>query len=126
MMNFKILTFAAILISSFGFAQHKIEKCNKLAESEQRVCKDNVIANLISDYVEYPKNAMDNQNEGVIYVRFTTDQNQNLKSVRVLGEPDEDLANAAKIAIEKFANSDGKMILAQNEVYRIPVKFVLE
>lgn len=95
-------------------------------QEEQKVCKDNVITSIVSDYVEYPENALFNENEGTVYVRFATDENQNLKSVRVLGESDKELAEAAQKAIERFADAEGKMMLAQSEVYRIPVKFELE
>ena len=125
-MKTNILSIALMLIAGMAFGQNKLEKCNKLAQAEQKSCKDNVMTNIISDYVEYPETAKDNFNEGTVYVRFATDENQNLKSVRVLGNSNEELAEAAKNAIEKFANSEGKMILAQNEVYRIPVKFELE
>ncbi len=125
-MKTNILAITIFLISGFAFGQHKMEKCNKLAKNEQKTCKDNVITNIVSDYVVYPENSLFNENEGTVYVRFTTDENQNLKSVRVLGESDKELADAAKKAIEKFANAEGKMMLAQNEVYRIPVKFELE
>ena len=125
-MKTKILAFTLILISGLAFGQNKLEKCNKLAQTEQKVCKDNVITHIISDYVEYPETAKENFNEGTVYVRFATDENQHLKSVRVLGESDEELANAAKKAIERFADAEGKMMLTQNEVYRIPVKFELE
>lgn len=125
-MKYSILTIAAVLISGFSFAQNKMEKCNKLVQEEQKVCKDNVITSIVSDYVEYPENALFNENEGTVYVRFATDENQNLKSVRVLGESDKELAEAAQKAIERFADAEGKMMLAQSEVYRIPVKFELE
>jgi len=125
-MKINILAFALILISGFAFGQNKLEKCNKLAQTEQKVCKDNLITHIISDYVEYPETAKENFNEGTVYVRFATDENQNLKSLRVLGESDEELAVAAQKAIEKFAGAEGKMMLAQSEVYRIPVKFELE
>lgn len=125
-MKTKILAFTLILISGLAFGQNKMEKCNKLAQTEQKVCKDNVITHIISDYVEYPETAKENFNEGTVYVRFATDENQNLKSVRVLGESNEELAAAAEKAIEKFAGAEGKMMLAQNEVYRIPVKFELK
>ncbi len=125
-MKTNILAFTLILISGLAFGQNKMEKCNKLAQTEQKVCKDNVITHIISDYVEYPESALEHQNEGTVYVRFATDVNQNLKSVRVLGDSDESLAAAAQKAIEKFADAEGKMMLTQNEVYRIPVKFELE
>lgn len=125
-MKFKILSIVLMLITGMGFAQNKLEKCNKVAVEKQKTCKDNVITNIISDYVEYPETAKENFNEGTVYVRFTTDENQNLKSVRVLGNSNEELAEAAKNAIEKFAATEGKMMLAQGEVYRIPVKFELE
>lgn len=121
-----ILAIATVLISGLALGQHKMEKCNRLAQTEQKICKDNVITHIISDYAEYPENSIFNENEGTVYVRFTTDENQNLKSVRVLGESDKDLAEAAQRAVERFADAEGKMILAQNEVYRIPVKFELE
>lgn len=125
-MKINILAFTLILISGFAFGQNKFEKCNKLEQTEQKLCKDNVITHIISDYVEYPETAKENFNEGTVYIRFSTDENQNLKSLRVLGESDEELAAAAQKAIEKFAGAEGKMMLAQNEVYRIPVKFELE
>ena len=125
-MKTKILAFTLILISGLAFGQNKMEKCNKLAQTEQKVCKDNVITHIISDYVEYPEAAKENFNEGTVYVRFATDENQNLKSVRVLGESNEELAIAAKKAIERFADAEGKMMLTQSEVYRIPLKFELE
>jgi len=125
-MKTNILAFIVLIISGTAFGQNKMEKCSKMTQSEQKTCKDNVITHIIADYVEYPENAKENFNEGTVYVRFTTDENQNLKSVRVLGEPDEELAAAAQKAIEKFAGSEGKMMLTQNEVYRIPVKFELE
>lgn len=125
-MKINILAFTLILISGFAFGQNKMEKCNKLEQTEQKLCKDNVITHIISDYVEYPQTAKENFNEGTVYVRFVTDENQNLKSLRVLGESNENLAAAAQKAIEKFADAEGKMMLAQSEVYRIPVKFELE
>lgn len=121
-----ILTLVIILYSGFTLAQNKMEKCNKLAETEQKVCKDYVISTIVSDYVEYPENSLFNEQEGTVYVRFATDENQNLKSVRVLGNSDKDLGEAAQKAVEHFANAEGKMLLATNEVYRIPVKFELE
>jgi len=125
-MKFNILSIALMLIAGMALGQNKFEKCNKLAQAEQKTCKDNVITNIISDYVEYPETAKENFDEGTVYVRFATDENQNLKSVRVLGNSNEELAEAAEKAIEKFASTEGKMMLAQNEVYRIPVKFELE
>lgn len=125
-MKTNIIAIAVMMISGLAFGQNKMAKCNKLAQAEQKVCKDNVITNIVSDYVEYPENSLYNENEGTVYVRFTTDENQNLKTVRVLGESDKELADAAQKAIEKFAHSEGKMMLAQSEVYRIPVKFELE
>lgn len=125
-MKYSILTIAVILISGLSFGQHKMEKCKKLAQAEQKICKDNVITSIVSDYVEYPENALFNENEGTVYVRFTTDENQNLKTVKVLGDSDKELAAAAQKAIEKFADAEGKMMLAQSEIYRIPVKFELE
>ena len=125
-MKYSVLAIVAILISGLSFAQHKLEKCNKLAGTEQKVCKDNVITSIVSDYVEYPENALFNEQEGTIYIRFTTDENQNLNTLRVLGDSDKELAVAAQKAIEKFAETEGKMMLAQNEIYRIPVKFELE
>jgi|SRR5690606_2901109 len=125
-MKISILTIVIVLTSGIAMAQHKMEKCNKLAQTEQKICKDNMITHIISDYVEYPETAKENFNEGTVYVRFATDENQNLKSLRVLGESDEELAVAAQKAIEKFAGAEGKMMLAQSEVYRIPVRFELE
>jgi len=125
-MKTNILVFVLMIISGFTFGQTKLEKCNKLAQNEQKVCKDNVITHIIADYVEYPELAKENFNEGTVYVRFSTDENQNLKSIRVLGDSDEEFAAAAQNAIEKFAGSEGKMMLTQNEVYRIPVKFELD
>lgn len=125
-MKTKILAFTLILISGVVFGQNKMEKCNKLAQTEQKTCKDNVITHIISDYVEYPETAKENFNEGTVYVRFATDENQHLKSVRVLGDSDAELAAAAQKAIERFVDAEGKMMLTQNEVYRIPVKFELE
>jgi len=125
-MKTNILSIALMLVAGISFAQNKLEKCNKVAVEKQKTCKDNVITNIISDYVEYPENAKENFNEGTVYVRFATDENQNLKSVRVLGNSNEELAEAAEKAIEKFAETEGKMMLAQSEVYRIPVKFELE
>lgn len=125
-MKANILTLTLALMTAGAFGQQKIEKCNKLAQSEQKTCKDNVITHIIADYVEYPDNAKENFSEGTVYVRFATDENQNLKSVRVLGDSDKELADAAQKAIEKFADAEGRMMLTQNEVYRIPVKFELE
>lgn len=122
-MKNKILAIFVLCVSGVVFAQNKIEKCNKVAQEKQKSCKDNLIADLISDYAEYPSHALDNADEGTVYVRFTTDANSDLKNVRVLGKSDAELADAAKSAIEKFAHSDAKALLAQNEVYRIPVRF---
>ena len=125
-MKTNIITLVIILLSGLGLAQNKMEKCNKLTETEQKVCKDHVISTIVSDYVEYPESSLFNEQEGTVYVRFATDENQNLKSVRVLGNSDKELAEAAQNAVEHFANAEGKMLLATNEVYRIPVKFELE
>lgn len=122
-MKNSVLTIFILCISSISFAQNKIEKCNKVVQEKQKNCKDNLIADLISDYAEYPSQALDNADEGTVYVRFTTDANNDLQNVRVLGKSDKELADAAKSAIEKFAHSDAKSLLAQNEVYRIPVRF---
>src|SRR5690606_2080616 len=125
-MKTNILSVALMLIAGIRFAQNKLEKCNKVAVEKQKTCIDNVMTNINSDYVEYPENAKENFNERTDYVRFATDENQNMKSVRVLGISNEELAEAAQNAIEKFAATEGKMMLAQSEVYRIPVKFELE
>lgn len=125
-MKISFLIILIVLTSGITWAQNKIENCKKLVQTEQKICKNNVIAHIISEYVDYPKNALEQEKEGTIYVRFTTDNNQNLKSVRVLGDSNTELAAAAKEAIEKFVDSEGKMMLTQNEVYRIPVKFELE
>lgn len=122
-MKNSILTIFILCVSGIGFAQNKIEKCNSVAVEKQKSCKDNLIADLISDYAEYPEAALENAAEGTIYVRFTTDANSDLQNVRVLGKSDKELSEAAKSAIEKFSNSDAKSLLAQNEVYRIPVRF---
>src|SRR5690606_10665388 len=107
-MKINILAFTLILISGFAFGQNKMEKCNKLAETQQKVCKDNVITHIISDYVEYPETAKENFNEGTVYVRFATDENQNLKSVRVLGESDENLAAAAQKRLKNLPMQKAK------------------
>lgn len=125
-MKNNILTIWILCVSGIVFSQNKLQKCNKLAESEQKVCKDHIISTIVSDYVEYPENSLFNEEEGTVYVRFATDENQNLKSVRVLGNSDKELAEAAQKAVAHFANAEGKMLLATNEVYRIPVKFELE
>lgn len=122
-MKNNILAIMVFCISGIVFAQNKIEKCNKVAQEKQKTCKVNLIADFISDYAEYPSHALDNADEGIVYVRFATDANSDLKDVRVLGKSDAELADAAKSAIEKFAHSDAKILLAQNEVYRIPVRF---
>lgn len=125
-MKNSILTIFVLCISGFAFSQNKLEKCNKVAQTEQKTCKDNLIADLISDYAEYPAEALENASEGTVYVRFTTDAHSDMKNLRVLGKSDKELGDAAKQAIEKFAHSDAKALLAQNEVYRIPVRFEAE
>lgn len=122
-MKNNILAIFVLCLSGVVFAQSKIEKCNKVVQEKQKTCKDHLIADLISDYAEYPSHALSNADEGTVYVRFTTDSNNDLHNVRVLGQSDRELADAAKQAIEKFAHSDAKVLLAQNEVYRIPVRF---
>ena len=122
-MKNSILTIFILCISGISFAQNKIEKCNSVAVEKQKSCKDNLIADLISDYAEYPSDALENADEGTVYVRFTTDANSDLQNVRVLGKSDKELSEAAKAAIEKFSHSDAKSLLAQNEIYRIPVRF---
>lgn len=122
-MKNSILTIIIFCASGIVFAQNKIEKCNSVAVEKQKTCKDNLIADLISGYAEYPSHALLNAEEGTVYVRFTTDANNDLQNVRVLGKSDKELADAAKSAIEKFSHSDAKSLLAQNEVYRIPVRF---
>src|SRR5690606_27545553 len=107
-MKISILTLVIVLTSGIAMAQHKMEKCNKLAETQQKVCKDNVITHIISDYVEYPETAKENFNEGTVYVRFATDENQNLKSVRVLGESDENLAAAAQKRLKNLPMQKAK------------------
>ncbi|SMC35761.1 energy transducer TonB [Moheibacter sediminis] len=122
-MKNSILTIFIVCISGISFAQNKIEKCNTVAQEKQKSCKDHLIADLISDYAEYPEHALNNSHEGTVYVRFTTNANSDLQNVRILGKSDAELADAAKSAIEKFSHSDAKSLLAQNEVYRIPVRF---
>lgn len=121
-----ILTLFILCISGIGFAQNKIEKCNSVAVESQKSCKDNLIADLISDYAEYPSASLLKAEEALVYVRFTTDENSELKNLRVLGQSDQEFTEAAKSAIEKFSNSEAKIILAQNEVYRIPVRFEMK
>lgn len=125
-MKNNLLAILVLCLSGVVFAQNKLEKCNHVAQEKQKTCKDNLISDLISDYVEYPQQALENANEGTVYVRFSTDSNSELKNVRVLGKSDDELAGAAKDAVEKFTHSEAKSLLAQNEVYRIPVRFEVE
>ncbi len=125
-MKNNILAILILCISGVIFGQNKLEKCNSVAVEKQKTCKDNLIADLIADYAEYPTHALENVEEGTVYVRFTTDSNSDLKNLRILGKSDKELADAAKLAIERLAHSNAKSLLAQNEVYRIPVRFELD
>lgn len=125
-MKTSILTFAFLSISCFVLSQNKVEKCNKLAQEEQRICKDDIITGLISDFVVYPESALENMNEGVVYVRFTTDDQSQIKNLRALGQSDRSLSEAAKTAVELFSKSENAHLLVNNEFYQIPVRFTLE
>ena len=120
-----ILTLSVILVSGLMFGQNQMKKCNKLTQEEQKICKDDVIANLISDYVVYPENAMENLNEGTVYVRLSMGE-QDVESIHAFGKEDRELSKAALDAVEQFSQSKNSALLASNEVYLIPVRFELD
>lgn len=124
-MKTNILTLIFTVTFGLVFSQNKVEKCNNLAQEKQKTCKVNSIISLISDYATYPENALVNLDEGTVYIRFTTNEQREISNLRTLGNPNEELAEAAKAAIELFSKSENTALLVNNEVYRIPVRFEL-
>ena len=127
-MKFNILKFTLSLfllsaMTLFTNAQQK--DCSSVEPAEQKSCFDQLVAFNLSELIEYPENAQFDGVEGKVYVRFTTDENNEIGNIRILGKSNEALNRAVVHAVEKLAaqNQDG-MIMASS-VYRIPVDFSL-
>lgn len=116
-----IMLFVGLM--SFMNAQAKV---NLTDIQKQKLKKEQLVAFELSELVEYPQDAIYNEVEGVVYVRFTTDKNNEISNVRVLGKPDEDLSKAVIDAVHKLNKKRRKNIVTANQVYRIPVNFELE
>ena len=127
-MKIKILKFALSVILFAGFATMGIAQqkdCSSVEPSEQKSCFDQLVAFNLSELIEYPQDAQFEETEGKVYVRFTTNENNEIGNIRILGKSNEALNEAVIKAVKKLAaqNQDG-MIMASS-VYRIPVDFTL-
>lgn len=125
-MKLMFTLFLSIGILNIGTAQVAENKDseNKTAQQSENLCEQ-MVAKKLSRYIEYPEDAKFNEVEGVVVVRFATNQDSEVKSVRVLGKANKDLSEATIKAVHKMANRLYDGALAKNHVYRIPVNFTL-
>lgn len=110
--------------ASFGYAQQTMD-CSSVEPAVQKSCFDQLVAFNLSELIEYPESALEDGVEGKVYVRFTTNENNEIENVRILGKSNEELNAAVIKAVEKLAARDQHGMIMASSVYRIPVDFAL-
>lgn len=123
----KTMMSVAIFAGMMSFMNAQQTKdCNQIDPKAQKACFEQLVAFSLSELIEYPESATFEETEGIVYVRFTTDENNDIQNIRVLGKANKDLADAVVTAVRKLDLQDSKKMMAANSVYRIPVNFELE
>ncbi len=85
---------------------------------------NNVLKNTILNSIKYPTQAVLNDAQGEVYVRFITNENKGIQNARILGvRNDKDLSEAALEAIYNLKDNLDEGVLAKNTVYRLVIDF---
>lgn len=113
-----------LFVGLMSFMSAQTNNLNNI--QEQKLQQEQLVAFQLSELIEYPQDAIYDEVEGVVYVRFATDENNNISNVRVLGNPNKDLSEAVIKAVHRLNKSNRKNIMTANQVYRIPVNFELD
>ena len=121
----QLLSFAVF----FGFLAitnaQQTKNCHSVEPKEQKACFDQLVSFNLSELIEYPEVAKNQGVEGKVYVRFTTDEFNEIQNIRILGDSNEDLSKAVIDAVYKLAAQNQSEMILANSVYRIPVNFSL-
>lgn len=115
-----------LFIGFLSVAQAQQKDCSSVEPKEQKSCFDQLVAFNLSELIEYPADAQFDGIEGKVYVRFTTDKNNQIGNVRILGKSNEALNAAVLKAVEKLKNQDNDGMIMASSVYRFPVSFDIE
>ncbi|MDO5656209.1 MAG: energy transducer TonB [Flavobacteriaceae bacterium] len=118
-----IFSFFLLAGTSVAFAQ---KDCSNVEPKEQKSCFDRLVAFNLSELIEYPESAQVDQIEGKVLVRFTTDENNQIGNIQIIGKSNPELNEAVLAAVQKLADSNQDGMILAGSVYRIPVQFRLE
>lgn len=103
--------------------------CEKIRNKEKLDCFNTEMIKHIQKYFRYPSEAVRNQVEGEVWVRFVIDKNGYVKNIKTLGPKGGDLLNEeAKRVVTKLprfapARKNGKSVSVK---YGFPINFSLE
>ncbi|MGI9525826.1 MAG: TonB family protein [Weeksellaceae bacterium] len=105
-------------------AQEQID-CNSTQPLTQKMCYQKLVTNL-GEFIEYPDEAYFNDNEGIVLVRFSTDENSQIKNVSIVEAPNRVLAKEVLKAVQLMALESRNNYMAANQKYRIPIQFSIK
>ncbi len=105
-----------MLVMSIGMAQDFTKN-----DPKKELIKQTILEN-----IQYPVQAALDDLDGEVYIRFITDENNQIQNVRILGsKKDNDFSKAAMQAVYELQNSLDENVLASNTVYRVVIDFEL-
>lgn len=117
--SFLLITFFSIQAS----AQEKMD-CDSRKPLTQKICYQKLVSD-IGKFITYPEEAYFNDTEGKVIVRFTTDENKQIRNISVIKASDKILAQEVIEAVHLMASEDNNYTAA-NQIYKIPVHFNLD
>ena len=115
-MKTTILT--ALLALTFSFTSN----ANNAGENPKASSK---ISNWVNKNIDYPKSAIENKEEGTVYVAFTVVDGE-IQEVEVVGGVSESLDNEVLNTIQTVPVSELGINTNETNTYILPVKFALK
>ena len=83
------------------------------------------ISSWVSNHVNYPSKALENKEEGTVYVAFTV-RNGKMNELEVVGSVSESLDKEVVETMKSMPMSELGIDINENQTYILPVKFVLK
>jgi TonB family protein len=113
---------AIILAAMFALTFSLEATANTVGEKPKL---SNKITNWVNDNLNYPHDALENKEEGTVYVAFTV-KNGEVSDVEVVGGVSESLDKAALATIQSIPVAELGVDPNQNNMYILPIRFVLK
>ena len=84
-----------------------------------------VISSWVNHHIDYPSDALENKEQGTVYVAFTI-KDGNLNEIEVVGSVSSSLDNEVIKTMQNLSVADLGIDMNENTTFILPVKFVLK